>query len=50
MKKNEIEIVKTILEALTVLPRDKREYLIGYAEGVVAMNERRQAEEISQLN
>lgn len=29
--------VKTIAAALAMLPEDKRNFLVGYAEGVIAM-------------
>ena len=32
-------IAKTLAEAISALPAGKREYLIGYAEGVAAMAE-----------
>lgn len=32
-------IAQTLAEALKILPAGKREYLLGYAEGVVAMAE-----------
>lgn len=32
-------IAKTLAEAISALPDGKREYLIGYAEGVAAMAE-----------
>ena len=41
MKANDVRAVVTIAEAVSVLPEHKREYLMGYAEGVVAMAETR---------
>ncbi len=37
MSQNEKEIVQSITEAAFVLPDEKREYILGYAEGVLAM-------------
>ena len=31
------KIVKSLAEAVKVLPDDKREYLLGFADGVAAM-------------
>ncbi|HJB61635.1 MAG TPA: hypothetical protein IAA38_08250 [Candidatus Ruminococcus gallistercoris] len=45
MSQKEIEIVKNIAECLGNLPDDKKEYLLGYAEGVAAMAERHKQEE-----
>lgn len=39
MSEQERAIAQTIAEAIQVLPDGKREYLIGYAEGVAAMAE-----------
>lgn len=36
MKSKDRDAVKTISEAFQALPDDKKEYLIGFAEGVVA--------------
>ena len=36
-------IAKTLAEAISALPDGKREYLIGYAEGVAAMAARQAA-------
>lgn len=40
MSTKEKEIVKSITEAVSTLPEEKREYLLGYAEGVLAMADR----------
>lgn len=40
MSTKEKEIVKSITEAVSTLPEGKREYLLGYAEGVLAMADR----------
>lgn len=37
MQKSDVRAVVTIAEAVSALPEHKREYLMGYAEGVVAM-------------
>ena len=39
MSAEEKTIAKTLAEAISALPDGKREYLIGYAEGVAAMAE-----------
>lgn len=39
------KIVKSLAEAVKVLPDDKREYLLGFADGVAAMAEKKQDEE-----
>lgn len=44
MSKEEKAIAKKIAEAVKVLSPAKREYLIGFAEGVVAVNESKQEE------
>ena len=41
MSAKEKELVKSITEAVSTLPEEKREYLLGYAEGVLAMAERK---------
>ena len=49
MSEREQETISRIAEAMRQLPESKKEYLIGYAEGVVAMSEdalRRSAEEM----
>lgn len=37
--------VLSIQAALDLLPAEKREYIMGYAEGVIAMSEQRRAEQ-----
>lgn len=37
MSTKEKEIVKSLTEAVSTLPEEKREYILGYAEGVLAM-------------
>ena len=37
MSTKEKEIVRSITEAVSILPEEKREYILGYAEGVLAM-------------
>ena len=37
MSANEKEIARSITEAVSILPEEKREYILGYAEGVIAM-------------
>lgn len=43
MKANDVQAVVTIAEAVSILPEHKREYLMGYAEGVVDMAETKKA-------
>lgn len=47
MTENEKKAAESLAEALNKLPADKREFLIGYAEGVAAMSAQmdRQTEE-----
>ena len=40
MSQKEKEIVQSITEAVSALPDEKREYILGYAEGVLAMTDR----------
>lgn len=40
MGAEEKKIAQSITEAVSALPEEKREYIIGYAEGVIAMAER----------
>lgn len=40
MSTKEKEIVQSITEAVSVLSDEKREYILGYAEGVLAMADR----------
>ncbi len=37
MSTEEKEIVQRIAEAASILPDDERKYILGYAEGVIAM-------------
>lgn len=37
MGEEEKKIAKRITEAVSALPAEKREYILGYAEGVLAM-------------
>lgn len=37
MGDEERDIGRTIMAAVAILPDEKREYLLGYAEGVIAM-------------
>lgn len=47
MSTKEKEIVRNITEAVSILPEKKREYIPGYAEGVLAMADRAQPSESS---
>ena len=47
MSTKEKEIVRNITEAVCILPEEKREYILGYAEGVLAMADRAQPSEPS---
>ena len=42
MSEKEKEVAKALAEAFNVLPDAKKEYLIGYAEGVAAMAEKKE--------
>ena len=37
MGAEEKKIAKSITEAVSALPEEKREFILGYAEGVIAM-------------
>lgn len=37
MGDEEKDVGRAIMEAVAILPDEKREYLLGYAEGVIAM-------------
>lgn len=37
MSEEEKKIAKKLVEKLVELPKDKQEYLLGYADGVAAM-------------
>lgn len=41
MSTKEKELINSITEAVSTLPEEKREYLLGYAEGVLAMADRK---------
>ena len=45
MSDRERKIAENLAEAVTRLPDSKREFLLGYAEGVAAMADRAKAEE-----
>lgn len=45
MSEKEKSAVKKIAEAVNILPEDKRGYLIGYAEGVIAASGGRKSNE-----
>ena len=38
MSSEDKRIIKSIIEAVSILPEEKREYILGYAEGVIAMS------------
>ena len=40
MGAEEKKIAQSITEAVSMLPEEKREYILGYAEGVIAMADR----------
>lgn len=45
MSDRERRIAENLVEAVTRLPDSKREFLLGYAEGVAAMADKTKAEE-----
>lgn len=45
MSAEEKKLGKLIAEAVAALPDDKREYILGYAEGVLAMADRQRVEQ-----
>lgn len=45
MNEHDREIIRLLGEAVGKLPDDKREYLLGYAEGVIAAAGRRQKDQ-----
>lgn len=45
MTENERRIAESLAVALELLPDSKKEFLLGYAEGVAAMAARREAED-----
>lgn len=40
MNRKEKEKGRSVLEALNLLPEEKREFILGYAEGVITMSQR----------
>lgn len=40
MRDEERDVGRIIMEAVAILPNEKREYLLGYTEGVIAMADR----------
>lgn len=44
MNENERRIAESLAVALEMLPDSKKEFLLGYAEGVAAMAARREAD------
>ena len=47
MSAREKEIIQSITKAVATLPEEKREFILGYAEGVLAMADRAQPSEPS---
>lgn len=47
MSAEEKKIIKRIAEAVCTLPEDKREYMLGYAEGVLAMADQQRTDQTS---
>ncbi len=47
MSNSEKEVILSLTEAVAALPENKREFILGYAEGVLAMAAQRQAEQDS---
>lgn len=45
MSEKEKEVVRVLSDALETLPKEKKEYLLGVADGMAAMAERRKTEE-----
>jgi len=37
MSTEDRKVIQSIAQAVNVLPNDKREFILGYAEGVIAM-------------
>ena len=37
MSAEDKKVIQSIAQAIAVLPDDKREFILGYAEGVIAM-------------
>lgn len=48
MSAEEKKIAQNIIDAVNVLPDEKREYILGFAEGVLAMAGRRSFPERTQ--
>lgn len=40
MNRKEKEKGRNVIEALNLLPEEKREFILGYAEGVITMSKR----------
>ncbi len=49
MNADEKKIVQTIAAAVSILPDGKREYILGYAEGVIAASGRPGAERLQDI-
>lgn len=47
MSEREKQIAENLVDAFTKLPDNKKEFLLGYAEGVAAMTERGREKEAS---
>lgn len=45
MKTKDRKAIRTLSEAFQALPKNKKEYLIGFAEGVVAAKKQEEAAE-----
>lgn len=43
MNRKEKEKGRNVIEALNLLPEEKREFILGYAEGVITMSKRLRA-------
>ena len=48
MSDKEKKLGKIITEAVAALPDEKREYILGYAEGVLAMADRQRADAVQE--
>ena len=44
MSEKEKQIAESLAETVASLPEDKREFLLGFAEGVAAMADKRKAD------
>lgn len=40
MNRKDMEKGRNVIEALKLLPEEKREFMLGYAEGVITMSKR----------